>query len=364
MHILVYGLSTDKMGGIESFLLSMNRFMTKNVIFDYIFEGTQSIYEKRIAELGGKSIFIAPKKKMAANIRDWFRLLRENRDTASIVYFNMYSLAWLPPVLISKMLGYKVVIHAHNNNLHDCGLPVRVLHKINRKIAEGMDVIRLTNSHLSAGFFFQKKSAEMIYNAIDTEKFVFNEAVRNQLRSDLNVQDKHIYGFAGRLAPSKNPEFLLDIFQEIQKLDSKAFFLVCGDGSLKDRMVRKAQDYGLKICFTGNKENIQDYYQAMDMFILPSKSEGLGLVLIEAQAAGLPAVTSADVVPAEAKVTELLDYLPLEASAGEWAELSVYKCTNADKDRTLFAEIVKSSSYDIRREAIHLEKALLSNTSI
>lgn len=364
MHVLVYGLSTDKMGGIESFLLSMNQFMSKDIVFDYILEGTESIYEKTIAGLGGRSIFIAPKKNMAVNIRDWMRLLKENKKTASMVYFNMYSLAWLPPVLISKVLGYKVVIHAHNNNLHDCSFIIRILHRFNRKIVKTMKIIRLTNSGLSARFFFENKAAKMIYNAIDTEKFAFDETVRNRMRNELGVSDRHVYGFTGRLAPSKNLEFLLDIFHEIQELDSKAFFLVCGDGNYKEQIVKKAHDYKLAISFTGNKENIQDYYQAMDMFILPSKSEGLGIVLIEAQTAGLPCITSANVVPEDAKITELLDYLPLEAQSREWAKLSVYKCANGNKDRSFYSSIVQASSYEIRREAIQLEKVLLGDTSI
>ena len=119
-----------------------------------------------------------------------------------------------------------------------------------------------------------------------------------------------------------------------------------------------AKSNNIDVIFTGTVTNLQDYYQAMDLFILPSKSEGLGLVLIEAQASGLPCVASADVIPKEAKITELLDYIPLGQGKEKWAELCVYKANHSPTDRKAYSEVVNNTQFEIRKEAPRLAELL------
>lgn len=360
MRILVYGLSADKLGGIETFLLNMNQFMD-NVVFDYIVEGDSTIHQSRIDQKGGKVYFIAPKRQILRNISDWRKLLKkEKEDTTKVVYFNMFSLAWIVPVIQCRLHGYEVIIHAHNNNLHNCGAVLKTLHKLNRGLLKHMKIHRLTNSGLSAEFFFGNKAAEMVYNAIDTKRFSYNAIIRNQMREELNCMEKNVYGFAGRIAYQKNPLFLIEIFDEIRKLDKDAAFLICGDGDLMEETKVLAENKGLDICFVGAQENVQDYYQAMDAFVLPSRFEGLGIVLIEAQTAGLPCVTSADVVPQDAKVTELLTYVPLAANASQWARTVRDNMQRfATKNRSFFGTAVGNTQFNIQRESVRLADLLV-----
>lgn len=356
MRVLVYGMSWDKLGGIETFLINMNKFMSEEMIFDYIIEGTETIHQEAIDEKGGKTIFIAPKRKMFQNIRDWFRVLKEKKKSHKIVYFNMFSLAWSVPVLIARMKGYRVIVHAHNNDLHDCGTILRTMHKVGRFLLKHMQIVRFTNSDLSAKFFFGNRPAELIYNAIDTEKFSFNPEIRAKIREELGLFEKHVYGFAGRIAYQKNPLFLMDIFSEIQKKDAHAAFMVCGDGDLMEATRERAKELELDVLFLGSVKDVQHYYQAMDCFVLPSRFEGLGIVLIEAQTAGLPCVTSKDVVPQEAKVTELLEYVSLDEMPERWAEVCVEQYKRfAKESRISYGEGVLCSPFNIAREAIVLE---------
>ena len=274
MRFLTHGISASKLAGIETYLFTMNKGMPANYGFDYIIEEKRTKHQHIIDSLGSRALFISPKKRFIRNIIDWNKLLRnekKNPETARLVYFNMYSLAWIAPIVLCKIHGYKVVIHAHNNNLHDCGVLQHILHTINRFIIEHMNIYRLTNSHLSALFFFGKRHAEMIYNAIDTCRFSFSLDTRNRIRCELGVKEKNLYGFAGRLENSKQPMFLIDVFREISEIDEKASFIVCGVGSLMEQVKSYAKSNNIDVIFTGTVTNLQDYYQAMDLFILPSK---------------------------------------------------------------------------------------------
>lgn len=359
MRVLVYGVSGGQVGGIETFVLNMNRFMDDNIRLNYAIQGEGHATEGMIRDIGGEIYRIASRNNLPKHIRDWARLLRDRKKDTDAVYFNLFSLALFVPIMLSRLYGYRVYVHAHNNMLHDCGAPQRILHQLGYWLLKPAKIIRLTNSELSARFFFGDKPAEMVYNAIDTERFRFQPEVRAKLRSELGAGEKHVYGFAGRIAYQKNPLFLMEIFAEIAKRDSNAFFLVCGNGNLMEETQKRASELGVDVRFCGAVSNVQDYYQAMDCFVLPSRFEGLGIVLIEAQCAGLPSLTSADVVPKAAQATDVLEYLPLEGGASMWAEAAVRQ-VKRENDRATYEGVVAASPFNIRTEALRLEGILSS----
>lgn len=348
MRILVHGLAGDKLGGIETFILNMEKFMPSDMIFDYVLETAPE--ENKYVHGKGETNYIAPKHNMIANLKDWNRLLKAKKGADEAVYFNMYSLAWLLPAMLCRLHGYRVIIHAHNNQLHDCGFAQKTLHYINRQVQKCMKITRLTNSELSSKFFFDNKPATMIYNAIDTERFAFNQTKRDEMRKMLGMEGKNVYGFSGRLAYQKNPLFLMEIFAEIAKLDKDAAFLVCGDGNLAEETRRKADELGIAVYFAGAVQNIEDYYQAMDCFILPSRFEGLGIVLIEAQCAGLPCVTSADVVPKDVGVTDLLTFISLSDATEVWVYQSM-SCMSKKHMRNDYAYVLRAGRFNINTES-------------
>ena len=136
--------------------------------------------------------------------------------------------------------------------------------------------------------------------------------------------------------------------------------LIAGDGDLMNEVKASIRSKGLceKVVLLGNVKNIEDYYQAMDVYLLPSRFEGLGIVLIEAQASGLPCLTSAMVVPQEAKVTELLQFISLSDSPKEWAQAAVTAYRTRDIEREAYSSIVRKSRFNIETEAEYLEKLL------
>ena len=131
-----------------------------------------------------------------------------------------------------------------------------------------------------------------------------------------------VIGFCGRFRTQKNPLFLLDVFAEYHRMVPDSLLMLVGIGELRSLMDERIEQLGIKdsVLFMGLQRDVSPYYQAMDAFLLPSLYEGLGIVYVEAQCAGLPCFASADAVPPEAKVTDLLHYVSLKESAEQWAQ--------------------------------------------
>lgn len=194
--------------------------------------------------------------------------------------------------------------------------------------------------------FICKQKLKVIKNGIDIDKFSFNQEIRNRIRKELNISDKSfIIGHVGRFSKQKNHEFIIDIFDELHKRDSNSFLLLVGDGEIKEKIIEKVKKRNLSdyVIFYGNSSNVNELYQAMDCFVFPSKFEGLGIVAIEAQTAGLKTLCS-DVVPKETQITDLIEYLSLLTSFKEWAErIQLFKTFHREN----ISEIIKQKGYEI-----------------
>lgn len=132
-----------------------------------------------------------------------------------------------------------------------------------------------------------------------------------------------------------------------------------GQGELEEEIRRLVKTKGLtdSVLFLGLRTDVPDLMQAMDAFVLPSRFEGLGIVYIEAQAAGLKTFATAEVVPLEACVDEsLFTYLPREATAQQWADAMLAADTTQRENKL---EVIQSHGYDIHQEAEKLRALYL-----
>ena len=152
---------------------------------------------------------------------------------------------------------------------------------------------------------------------------------------------------------------LIDIFKEVHGRDKNTVLLLVGAGEDEEKIKTKVSNLGLDeaVKFLGVRSDVADLMQAMDVFVLPSRFEGLGIVLIEAQATGLKCFTSDKVVPAEAKVTDLLEFISLEESAKSWAdEILRYKSGYVRKDTT---QQIIDAGFEIKSAAKWLQEFYL-----
>jgi glycosyltransferase involved in cell wall biosynthesis len=173
--------------------------------------------------------------------------------------------------------------------------------------------------------------------------------------------DAFAIGHVGRFSQQKNHAFVIDVFSELIKLEPKAFLLLTGDGELRREIEKKVLEVGLsqRVLFLGSRPDVPHLMQGiMDVFLLPSFYEGLPLVLIEAQAAGLPSVVS-DVIPEEAAIVKpLVRRVSLSEPAVEWAKaIRVHRDVVEKHTRSEALAAVKQSEFNIRCSVDSLAQA-------
>ena len=195
---------------------------------------------------------------------------------------------------------------------------------------------------------------KVLNNSIDASKYVYDSEIQRKMKTSLGLEGKIVFGHVGRFIPLKNHTFLLEVFSEIVKIEPKAEFILVGRGGLEDKIKRKVQDMKLvdKVHFLGVREDIPELMIMMDGFVFPSIHEGLGIVAVEAQAAGLPCLIS-EGVPDEAIVTRCVKREQIAAGAKVWAEtlLDMYK--NIPRINRL--EEIRTANYDIYETVKQLE---------
>jgi len=262
----------------------------------------------------------------------------------------------------------KIIVHSHNTGVlsnEENWASLNAKHE-EIKASFAADYKKLATdlwacSSLAADWLFDssipRPEIKILHNGIDTQKFAYNLAMRQSIREKLGLTDAFVIGHVGRFAYQKNHEFLIRAFSLFAGKCSKARLILIGDGELLDGTKALVQQYGLheKVLFLGRRDDVANLMQAMDVFALPSRFEGLGTVLVEAQASGLHCMVS-DKIPVEANITQKLKYLPLSETlwCSELMELSK-KC-----ERYNGVNLVKFAGYDVKDSASKLEQLYLN----
>ena len=216
-------------------------------------------------------------------------------------------------------------------------------------------------SELSGRWLFGNKeynngNVYLLNNAVDIDKFKYNEIIRTNKRKELNIEDNTlVIGHIGRFVEQKNHRFLIDIFYEIHKKKENSLLLLAGQGPLVEEIKDKVRNLKLdeNVVFLGQRNDVNELYQAYDVFLLPSLYEGLPVVGIEAQATGNLCVFSDDMTK-ETKVLDSTIFMSLNDSAQIWANKILEKSKKYKKHNTT-AEISKYG-FNIKEEAVKLEK--------
>lgn len=349
-------------GGTESFAMNYYTNMDHSKVqFDFFVESTSKIIDKeKIESLGGKVVIIPSYTYIFVYIKTLKKLFKEG--SYDIVHSNMNALSVFT-LYAAKKAGVKVrIAHSHsttNKKEHLRNFIKNILRLFSKKYATHYFACsELAGRWLFGDKTFNKGQVTVINNAIELEKYRFNEQTRDNLRTQYGLTNQFVMGHIGRFMQQKNHTFLIDIFNEVQKRRSDARLLLIGDGPLYDEIVNKVHTLGLddKVIFTGVKQNAYDYYNAMDVFVLPSLYEGFGMVLIEAQANGLPCVASTE-VPEDVNVANQVDFISLNDSVEYWANHIVHLDTQIDRGAYFYK--IKNSAFDIKSEAKKLEDKYL-----
>lgn len=329
-RICLYG-GGKNLGGTEIYLITLVRALKDDVVFDYLIRHDygEIPFENEIISYGGK-IYRQYYRNSERNLPDYLspKEVLDMHPEWDGIYLNLQKIDTSYRLLLEakkKGLSYRI-IHSHSN-MND-------LRK--RRIKDQIYNLffMITNKYVVSSFFAcsslagksmfgNNSSFDVIPNAVDFSKFQLNDTVRAKKRKEFHIcDDEIVIGFCGRFAPEKNPEFLIEIFHEIKKMNHKCKLLLVGQGELETVLRQKADHLNIlnDIIFAGSVLDTQEYYQMMDCFVLPSNYEGFGIVLLEAQAAGLRCYTTADVVPKETNITGRVTFISASKSAAYWAE--------------------------------------------
>ncbi|KIY21674.1 glycosyltransferase family 1 protein [Mesobacillus subterraneus] len=313
-------------GGLETMLMNYYRRIDRSKIqFDFmVHREEKGHYDEEITEMGGKIIKM-PKIK-PGNYQIYFNKLE--------AFFQTHR-------------EYKVV-HSHINENSSFvlraakrnGVPCRIAHshlsdlKLDMKFPFRLYARASMKDHPNKYFACSKNAGKWLFservantnelvvlnNAVNAEEFKYNAETRKKIREELAIKNELVIGHIGRFTKQKNHDFLLDIFKAVSNLDQDAILLLAGDGPLRRKIENKVTLLGLqaKVKFLGVRSDINSLMHAMDIFVFPSLFEGLPVVLVEAQAAGLNCIV-ADTITSESDITGRVEFLSLKEAPETWA---------------------------------------------
>lgn len=323
VKVLQIGMS-NAMGGIERFILyhyqAINR---KQYTFDFVSMFGKIAGEEEIEKLGGTIYPVANAKK------DPFLCYKQIRELIiqngyDAVHIHLASFSNPIPTLAVNLSSCKnIILHAHNNGMVS-GFARTTRHSISRFATSQMKLERLACSKSAGKWMFGNAPFTVFENSVAREKFYYDEEKRKQVRDYLGIPNQaFVIGTVGRLDFQKNHSFLIQTLSKYFETNPNVYLLIVGDGIFKKRLVELVRMLHLesKVIFTGFQNDVSPYYQAMDLFCLPSLSEGLGIVGIEAQMSGLPCIFSDGCVE-EVNISGKSLFVPLEIES--WINAIIY----------------------------------------
>ena len=339
-------------GGVESVVLNIYKNIDRSKVrIDFVlFNGLDHSRKKVLEEYGCKIYFIDRfRKGIIKFIYNTYKILRSGRYDVIHTHINEIGLF----SAIAGMLACTPVriCHSHNTSFR------------NEKLVPYLRFLfKIFSTHLFAcskvagiALFGANAKITVLNNAIDAKRYSFNAMVRANVRKSLDIENKFVIGNVGRLSYQKNHSFILEIYKRIVQNHKNTVLLLVGNGELEEEIKSKAAQLGIdnNIMFLGARDDVNELLQAMDVFLFPSHYEGLPVILIEAQSAGLPCLVS-DAVTNEVQITDLVEFISLHKSTDYWVD-AVLKYSK-DYERKNTFNTIKNAGYEVRSSVKNIQE--------
>jgi glycosyltransferase involved in cell wall biosynthesis len=364
---ILYVAAMQKGSGVASFLMNYFRHIDRTKISFYFLSNSNitNSYDSEITHLGGE-VFNAPYYK--DNVFKYFYFVNKiiKNNSFDIIHCHDFIIS-IFSLIVARKKGIKTrVIHSHSRSIDS---PVKkCIVFFSRFLFRLFATDFFACSEEAGHFLFGTRCKPVIINnAIDVNKFRFDENVRRQIRSQLCIGDNYkIIGHVGRFSKEKNHIFLIKVFADILLDDEDCILLLVGEGEKQQDIKNIAVNMKIvdKVIFYGLSNNTAELYSAMDVFVFPSLHEGLGVVGIEAQCAGLPVIASKN-IPKQMQISDLVTWLDLNEGSEIWAH-KVLECIKKTERKNM-SDIISQAGYNIVLESKKLENKyveLLNNRTI
>jgi len=347
------------LGGVQSMIMNYYRNIDKRKIqFDFIVQSKEEgFFDEEIISLGGVIHYVKPMKDLFHYCRDINRVLKRCDYKIIHTHHNFANIYCLFFSYLNRVPNR--ISHSHNS-YRESSILRRYIKKVIQILINKFSTHKFACSVVAGNWLYgNKKNFLIINNAIETEKFRFNSLTRSKKRQELKVSDRIVIGHIGNFSEQKNHEYLIDIFNEIHKLNNTAHLLLIGQGSLENQIKSKVDRLNLNkhVSFLGKRNDVEDLLQAFDIFLFPSLHEGLPVVIVEAQAAGLKCIIS-DEITKEVAISNLVVFLGLDEISTHWAQIVLMNLK--DKERSDMSDVIKESGYDIIQQSLILENIYIS----
>lgn len=349
LHVVRY----LEQGGIQNLLMNLYRNIDRQrVQFDFLVCG-EGFFDEEVKSLGGR-IYVMPyiteigEKKYKKVLEEFLKKHTEYQ----IIHSHLNQVSGVVMEVCKKQHIATRIAHAHTNKNTNHLIGKIYKYYLQSKINNNATHF-FACSQEAAKWLFKKKETEaiLIKNGIDIDKFLFSSKDRQNIRKQYHLQDDIVLiGHVGRFSKVKNHIFLLEIFQEYHKKNQNSVLMMIGDGETKEQIKERIKEMNLSqnIILLESQKEIAKYYSAFDYFVFPSLFEGLGIVLIEAQTAGLKCFASNKVIPQEVNITGNVTFIDLKDGPQKWGEKIP---TTNQYERN----VIENREYDIKKIAKQLQ---------
>ena len=365
LRILIVGM-TNQIGGLETFIINIcEQLVKKGIHFDFLCRFPECSFTDRIKAMGGNIYHVTRRSinpvRFYLEIHYFFKLHAAEYD---VVWDNECMMNDMTPLLQAKHYGIRHrIYHSHGAGNVDTSLKGQIqemLHKYHRRTVDLVATDLWACSEKAAYWAFPKsimknQTYRIIRNAIPINLYGYNPLVRESYRSQMMLNRSYVVGNVGHLHYGKNQKFLLDTFALFLNRFPDSILLLIGNGVDQKELEEKVQNLKISeaVRFLGHRDDIPQLLQALDLFVMPSRVEGLGIAAVEAQIAGLPCILS-DKLPLSVQFRDNVVFIPID-NAESWCNAMVWE-KEQNGIRTDGCASAQAAGYDIRTEADHLEK--------
>lgn len=356
---ILHCVSKMDRAGQESFIMNVYRNINREC-FQFCFlctDHSKGDFDDEIFEYGGE-IYYLPQNPIRNGLKRYLKdieilteWLKNNKHFFDIIHLHTYHAldVFVHLEAARRAKVKRVVIHSHNTNA-----PHKGLHFIFRVINNLYKHERLACS-VDAGIWLHgkindvKKNIEVVYNGINVPSYRYSEEIKREYIEKLNLNGKKIVGHIGRFNYQKNHDFIIQIFEKGIQMDNDLVLLLIGKGECQDEIKElvRAKKLEKHVMFLGTRDDIPQLLSAMDVLLFPSLFEGLSVVLVEAQASGLPCLISDNILPNEENIVPaIFEKCNLNESPSVWAERLI-SILNKEYSRQEANRIMEQSHFNI-----------------